>query len=206
MPTRLILVRHGETDGNVEGRTQGRRDVPLNARGRRQAAALAERLRGRPLVAVVSSPSTRCLATAEAIAAPHALAVTTDARLAEIDQGVFEGLTGEEMRRADPAFMARWRAEDPTDLRIPGGESMGEVQRRMVAACEAIAAAWPEGVVAVVSHNLATRAFLCAALDVPLAAFRRIRHELASFAEVERLEGGGWLVTRLNERCHVSAD
>lgn len=206
MTLRLYLVRHGQTDGNVEGRSQGHREVPLNERGRRQAAAIGERLRPRPLVAVYASPLGRSLATAEAIAAPHGLDVVPDARLAELDHGILDGLTGEELRRDYAQFLAQWREGDPAELAMPGGESMGDAQRRMVVAMEAIAAEHPDGEVAVVSHNLATRAFLCYALGVPLVTFRRFRHDLASFAEIERLAGGGWLVARLNEQCHLPGD
>ena len=205
MTLRMYLVRHGETDGNAEGRSQGRRDVPLNDVGRRQAAAIGERMRDRLLVGVYSSPLARCAATAEAIAVHHAVQVQHDARLAELDHGLLDGLTSEELRRDHAEFLARWRADDPTDLAMPGGESMGDAQRRMVETTEAIAALHSDGEIAVVSHNLATRAFLCHALGVPLVTFRRFRHEVASFAELERLPNGGWLVVRLNEQCHLDA-
>lgn len=206
MTLHLYLVRHGQTDGNVEGRSQGLRDVPLNEHGRRQAAAIGERLRDRPLVAVFASPLARSMATAEAIAAPHGLDVQPDDRLAELDHGLLDGLTSEEMRRDYADFLAQWRDGDPADLVMPSGESMRDAQRRMIAATEAIAERWPDGEVVVVSHNLATRAFLCHALGVPLATFRRFRHDLASFAEIERLPRGGWLVVRLNEQCHLSGE
>lgn len=204
MTLRLFLVRHAQTDGNAEGRSQGLRDVPLNAFGARQAAALGERFRDRPLAAVYASPLLRGVATAQAIADPHGLAVRSDTRLAELDHGLLDGLTGEEMRRDYADFLAQWRDGDPADLVMPGGESMREAQRRMVAATEAIAASWPEGEVVAVSHNLATRAFLCAALGVPISTFRRFRQDLAAFTELERLPDGGWMVVRLNERCHLS--
>ena len=129
MTTRLLLVRHGETDGNAAGQAQGRRDVPLNATGRRQAAARAEALRADTLAAVVSSPSARCVETAGAIAAPHGLAVRTDPRLQELDQGTLDGLTMDEMRVEAADFLRHWRTDDPTDLRMPGGETLGEAQR-----------------------------------------------------------------------------
>lgn len=203
MTLRLFLVRHGQTDGNAEGRSQGLRDVPLNDLGRAQAAAVGTRLGSRALVAVYASPLARSVATAEAIAAPLGLEVRVDARLGELDYGDLDGLTGEELRRDYADFLEQWLEADPADLTMPGGESMREAQRRMVAATEAMVEQHPDGEVAVVSHNLATRAFLCYALGVPMASFRRFRHDLASFAEIERLSNGGWLVVRLNEHCHL---
>ena len=203
MTTRLLLVRHGETDSNVEGRTQGRRDVPLNDHGRRQAAALAEMLHGYEPSALYSSPATRARETADAVAAALGLVVVVDERLAELDQGELDGLTREELRERAPDFLRRWMTEDPATLRMPGGESMGDAQRRMVAVVVAIVEAHPEGTVVLVSHNLALHALLCHALGVPLATFRRFRHDLASLTVVEVHGGGEFAVVTLNEQCHL---
>ena len=203
MTTRLLLVRHGETDSNVEGRTQGRRDVPMNEHGHRQAAALAEMLRGYKPSALYSSPATRARETADAVAAAIGLEVVVDERLAELDQGELDGLTREELRERAPDFLRRWTTEDPATLRMPGGESMGDAQRRMVAATEAIVDAHPESTVVLVSHNLALHALLCHALGVPLAVFRRFRHDLASLTVVEVHDGGEFAVVTLNEQCHL---
>ena len=205
MTTRLLLVRHGETDGNAAGRAQGRRDVALNATGRRQASARAETLRARPLAAVVASPSTRCVETATAIAAPHGLTVRTDARLQELDQGTLDGLTMEEMRAEAADFLRRWRIEDPTDLRMPGGETLGEAQARMVDACRDVARLFPDTEVAIVSHNLALKALLCHALGVSLAGFRHLQIDLASLSVVDVGPDGVWTVIGINERCRVDA-
>ena len=206
MTLRLYLVRHGQTDGNAEGRSQGRRDVPLNALGERQAAAVGARFASRPIVAVYASPLARCLATASAIAAPHGLPVGTDDRLVELDHGLLDGLSSAELRRDYPDVLAQWRGDAARDLVMPGGESMRQAQERFVAATEAIVARHPDGEVVVVSHNLATRAFICAAMGVPLPTFHRFRHELAAFAEVERLDDDGWQVLRLNEQCHLEPE
>jgi broad specificity phosphatase PhoE len=203
MTLRLLLVRHGETDANAAGRSQGHRDVPLNERGRVQSRALATWLLDEPLAAVYSSDSSRSLDTARVIAEPHGLEVAVDPRLRELDQGELDGLTGPEMREQHPEFLRAWRGDDPGDLRIPGGETLHELQQRMVEAVEEMAHTHPDATVVAVSHNLATRVLLCHALHVPLASFRRIRHEVASLAEVEvRLEDW-WTVVRMNEQCHL---
>jgi broad specificity phosphatase PhoE len=201
--TRLLLVRHGETDSNAEGRTQGRRDVPLNARGRRQAAALAEMIRKHEPAAVYSSPASRARATAGAIAGALELDVTVDERLAELDQGELDGLTGAEMRERYPDVLRRWRDEDPAEFRIPGGESMGDAQLRMVAAAESIAKAHPDETVVIASHNLALHALICHALGTPLASFRQFRQDLAALTIVEVYDDGAFAIVTLNERCHL---
>ena len=204
MTTTLYLIRHGETDDNARRVSQGRRDVPLNARGRAQAAAVATWFDGRLLTQVVSSPSSRARDVADAIGAGRGLTVDEDERLVEFDQGELDGLPLEEMRERYSDFLERWRNDDPTDLRMPGGETFGEVQRRMVEACEAIAAANLGGAAAVVSHNFALRAALCHALDVPLSNFRRLRTDLASVSVVTVEPGEWWRVEGLNEQCHIA--
>ncbi|MBM4416487.1 MAG: histidine phosphatase family protein [Chloroflexi bacterium] len=221
---RLLLIRHGQTDGNAAGRTQGRREVDLNDRGRAQALALAERVRPLQPAALYASPASRAQQTAAAIAAACGVPIVTDDRLAEVDHGELDGLTGEEMRVRHPDFLRRWRDEDPTTLRIPGGESMDEAQQRMRLAIAAIRDAAqrvgaPSGaptrdglavrnqvVVAVVSHNLALHALLCHALGVPLRAFRQFRVDLASLSIVELRDDDRWAVVQLNEQCHLPVD
>lgn len=203
MTTRVYLARHGETDDNAGGRTQGRREVPLNDRGRRQAAALAEALRDAPLAAVMSSPSERCRETARPVAAAHGLEVRVDERLLEIDQGDLDGLSFEDMRRDHAEFLRRWRTGDPTDVRMPGGETLGEAQCRVVEALEDLAREFPEQAVAVVGHNLAIKALLCRALAVPLAGFRRLRTDTGSLAVVEVRLDAPWTVVGINDRCHL---
>ena len=85
MPTRLVLVRHGQTEANAGGRTQGRADNALTEVGRAQAAALARTLSAFGLAAVYSSPSSRAAVTAEAIAAASGVAVRLDERLYEVE-------------------------------------------------------------------------------------------------------------------------
>ncbi len=202
--TRLYLVRHGETDSNLEGRTQGARDVPLNDLGRLQAQAVATKLSSAGLSAVHASTSSRALDTAAPIAAAHGVKVAPDARFAELDQGDLDGLTSEELRHQHTDFLQRWRTEDPATLRMPGGETLGEVQERMVAAATtAVAAADDDAAIAIVSHNLALRSLLCHILDVPLAAFRRFHHDVAAIAEVEASADTNWFVLGLNEHCEV---
>lgn len=202
--TRLFLVRHGETDGNATGRTQGRRDVPLNATGRAQAGAVGALLTDLGPTAVYSSTSSRARATAAAIAAPLGLTVTADERLSEVDHGDLDGMNGEEMRARYADFVERWREDDGVDVPIPGGESMRQAQARMVRAVNEIVATHRGEVVAIVSHNLALRTLLCRALGVPLQAWRRFRVDLASLSTVEVRDGDRWAVVGLNERCHLT--
>ncbi|MDJ1122330.1 histidine phosphatase family protein [Olsenella sp. YH-ols2217] len=116
---RLLVVRHGETPWNVENRVLGRTDVPLNERGRAQAAELARHLADERICAVFSSPSSRAFETAEAVAAGRGLTVVPDDRLLERDFGIYEGTPrgGEEYQAAKRQFFKR----------LPEGESYGDM-------------------------------------------------------------------------------
>tara|TARA_Y100000588_G_scaffold227058_1_gene240867 strand:- start:2536 stop:3156 length:621 start_codon:yes stop_codon:yes gene_type:complete len=205
MAVTLYLVRHGETEDNALGIPQGLRDVPLNNRGRFQAEAVAGWFRSRDLTALISSPLLRTRDVARAIGAAKDIDVQEDIRLVEFDQGDLDGMPIPEARRRYPDFIERWRTEDPTDLRMPGGETYGEVQARMVEIIEEVAGKHPNGSVAMVTHNLAIKAALCHGFDVPLSVFRRIRIDLAAVSVVEVEPERRWRVSLMNERCHVDS-
>jgi probable phosphoglycerate mutase len=200
---RLLLVRHGETDSNVEGRSQGRREVPLNDHGRRQVLAVASALSGHGIVAAVASPTERARETGEAIARAAGIELEIDERLTELDQGELDGLTPPEMRERAPDFLRRWAEEDPADLQMPGGESLAQAQARMVEVVTAVAGAHDRETVVVVSHNLALKSFLCHAFGVPLASFRSFRVDVASVSTVDFHDDGAFSVVQLNDRCHI---
>lgn len=165
--TTLWLVRHGQTDWNVEGRYQGQTDVPLNAAGLAQAHALAAELAGRPFDAVYSSDLQRARITAEIIARPLRLPVQTDIHLREINQGQWEGQIYKHLVARFQAEMLARRG-DPNGFRPPDGESVAEVAARVAQAIDAIACAHPDGQVIVVSHALALATLICQANQIPL--------------------------------------
>ena len=155
----LYFCRHGETQANVEKRFQGPgTDTPLTAKGREQARTLARLLRrdwpDPASLSFVSSPLPRAQITMEIVLAALRLpiaAFSTDARLQEIDLGIWDGLTGEEARALDPALFDR-RVHDKWNVHVPGGENYAEVAAR--------AADWVESLSAdtfAVSHGALTR-------------------------------------------------
>jgi broad specificity phosphatase PhoE len=152
--THLILIRHGETDWNVEGRWQGHADVPLNERGRAQAEELAESLAGDRIGAIYASDLLRTVETAGPLARSQGLEIRIDPRLREIDQGEWQGLLIDEIQtRYAEEF--RLRRENPLEVAPPGGETALQVQERVLAAVQDILAAHPGGTVAIVSHGFA---------------------------------------------------
>lgn len=160
----LVLVRHGRTEANVDGLLLGRRDVPLDDVGRRQAAAVARALcdqRRRPVDQVITSPLGRARETAEPIAAAAGAPIVIDDRWIELDYGELDGLTTAEV---DDQTWAAWRA-DPTYV-VTGGESLTEVGLRVARACEQLASGPSEEDVIVVSHVSPIKAAVAWALGV----------------------------------------
>ena len=131
--TDVLLARHGETDDNAQARFQGRRNPPLNARGRAQAAELAEAMAGEGFVALYASPLLRARQTAEIVAQRIGLEPVYDERFMEADVGDWAGLLYEEVVAGHPGAFEAWRAADP-DFRFPGGESVAEQAARVAEA------------------------------------------------------------------------
>ena len=202
---RLILVRHGETEHNRGGLTLGRADVPLNERGRAQARAVAASFTRAP-AAIYASPLSRAFETASAIGAATGVDVVMEPDLVEMDVGEMEHLAGAVLRERYPEFLRSWLSSDAADARMPGGETLREVQDRAWHAIERMQAAHPDAdaEVVAVTHNFVILTAVCRALNLPLAEFRRIRHGLASRTLIDLREGGATLI-QLNDYAHLLA-
>ncbi len=129
----IALARHGETDYNAQRRFQGQGDVPLNSRGIEQARELAKVARERQWAALWASPILRARQTAEIVAEAIGLGPRYDARFAEHDVGDWQDRLFDDVERESPQLWARWQAGGE-DWRFPGGESLAEQQKRVVAA------------------------------------------------------------------------
>ena len=169
--TRIVAVRHGETDWNAELRMQGQLDAALSARGRWQAGRVAEALAEDGIEAIVASDLARAHDTALAIAARTGLPVATDAGLRERCFGVFEGSTYAEIDARWPDAAARWRRHDP-DFGPDGGETLRDFCARAVAAAARIAAGHAGRTIALVTHGGVLDCLYRAALGLDLAAPR----------------------------------
>ena len=121
---RIILIRHGETTWNIEGRYQGQEDTPLSERGRKQGLLLAEALREIPIDLCISSPLQRSYQTCRFCADLHGLPVATDERLTEINHGSWEGVLAGDIAKRYPTEFALWHTQ-PEKVQMPdGGESL----------------------------------------------------------------------------------
>jgi len=170
--TTLLLARHGESDWNRARRWQGFADRPLTARGRAQAAALAERLEKFPLDAVYSSDLVRAGSTAQAVAEAQGLEVVQLPALREVDVGEWQGLTRDEAEDRFPDGFRRWQAGGTGWEK---GETYGEMSARVLKTVTRITRDHEGGRVLIVSHGGPIRAIHAAALGIEVEAYRRIR-------------------------------
>ena len=199
---RLILVRHGETAWNKEGRFQGQSLVGLNRRGIAQARQVAKALVAMKPAALYSSPLPRSLVTAQEISKELSMPVVPLDGIKEVNLGELEGITGPKMRAQYANVYAAWR-KDPSEVVFPGGESVRQLQERAWRAIQDIESAHPKDLVVAVSHNFAIRAILCHFLGLPLARFHRLRIDLASIS-ILQTNFRSRQVLAVNSRCHLS--
>lgn len=152
--SKVLFIRHGQTDFNLERRLQGAMPVPLNERGRLQSRALAKYLKSIPIDAIYTSPRSRALETAQIISAVLGREAREDERLAEIAFGDFEGHTFAEVEALFPAAYRKWES-GYRPFRVPGGESRLDVQRRMQAAWDDITSKADLKTIVMVGHSSA---------------------------------------------------
>jgi broad specificity phosphatase PhoE len=165
--THFCLIRHGQTDWNLEGRYQGQSDVPLNEAGRSQAYELARQLKDQTFAALYSSDLKRASETAEIIATAIGISYSLDVRFREINQGEWEGQQVEVIK-ARYAGLWNMRTVDPASVRPPGGETVGEVANRAAMAMDDLARLHPRAKVLVVSHGLTLATIICQVRGIPV--------------------------------------
>lgn len=165
--TKIWLVRHGQTDSNLEGRFQGQLDIPLNDTGRDQARILADSLAEKKFHAVYSSDLLRARQTAEIITGRINLPIKIDKRLREIYLGDVEGLLYSEVKD-QYGYALFERIENPVDSRMPGGESVAEIAVRFKEAIDDIACMHPGESVLVATHGLVIATMLCRVRGYPM--------------------------------------
>ncbi|MDI6098109.1 bifunctional RNase H/acid phosphatase [Actinoplanes sp. NEAU-A12] len=202
--TRIILVRHGATPLTSQGRYSGRGDVPLTDEGEAQAMAAAGRVAGisREVAAVLSSPLSRCVRTAELIAAEAGgLPVTIMNDLIECDFGEWEARTFAEVQERWPAEMSAWLAS--TSVAPPGGESFQAVAKRVRGAMATVLSAYPGKVVVLVSHVSPIKLILRDALAAGDAFLHRLFLDAAGVSTMDVWPDGNIAVRSVNETAHL---
>jgi alpha-ribazole phosphatase/probable phosphoglycerate mutase len=184
----IYIVRHGETDWNIENRMQGHTDVPLNEKGRKQAEEIARDLKDVHFDIIYTSPLTRAYETATIINKQHKVPIIKDTALQERQFGLLEGKTYEEVNKFHPAliFSETWNYPD---YRPPGGESVNDISKRIHNFTKQILKTNSGKSILLVSHGVALRILVGSFLGTPPEQLERLRMKNASLTIIE-ISGG----------------
>jgi broad specificity phosphatase PhoE len=210
--TRLILIRHGQTAWNAspslpgathagKERFRGRTDLPLDDTGQAQAYALADRLEREPMEALYASPLLRTQQTIAPLADRLGLPIEPEKGLLDINYGRFQGLTHSEAAAAHPELYSLWRTS-PSQVRFPGGESLPDVQTRILALLQELPCRHPQGTVALAGHQIVNKVAVCTLLGLDLDQIWRVQQDPGSMNVFQQV-GGVWHTLRLNDICHL---
>jgi 2,3-bisphosphoglycerate-dependent phosphoglycerate mutase len=202
--TQVIVVRHGETRWNLEGRRQGHLDSPLTARGIAQAESLARRLKSFTFMSLYSSDSGRAYHTAQIISRATDHKIIVDERLREKNLGIFQGLTDEEIRQTHPDTYQLLRTLGP-DYVIPGGESTRQQFERNIRCLEQIAGRHLGEAVVVVTHGGVLSALFRHTLSIPLGAPRRFEFTNGSI-NIFAYRDGCWFLQTWGDNGHLEPE
>ena len=200
--TRIILVRHGETTWNIEGRYQGQEDTPLSERGLKQGQLLAEGLRNIPIDLAISSPLKRSYQTCKFCADLHNLPVATDERLLEINHGSWEGVLASDIQKQYPVEFAQWHSEPEKVVMPGGGESLEDVRKRVRAAFDEYVVKYPDKTILVAAHDAVNKAIICDILGLGMEHFWQIKQDNTCINVLEYNEGV-WRTVLLNSTNHM---
>jgi alpha-ribazole phosphatase len=201
--TRLLLVRHGHTKLNNANRFWGKTDVELSEDGIQQAERLRYRLATQEIHHVYSSSLSRARLSAEIIARGHGLKVTACPELNELNFGLVEGLSYEEIGRLHPELGAELEAWSPSP-HFPGGESFDKLNGRVGKFLPRLKKHKPEETVLIVAHAGPLRLIVCNLLGIDTRYWRRMHLDFGSLSIMETYPQGA-ILRRLNDVSHYDA-
>jgi alpha-ribazole phosphatase len=198
---KLLLVRHGETDWNLAQRFQGHSDMPLNPVGCQQALALADRLASQPSDCIYSSDLQRAAATARIIS-NGTIEIRTDARLREMNFGLWEGLTYQEIEQKYTDVLSAWE-NDPFQNSPTHGETLGQLVQRVRSVLDELCEKYRDETVLVVAHGGVLQTLICLALNLPPGMYWQFHLSPASLSELSFYPAGA-ILNLLNDRSHLA--
>jgi len=200
--TKILLTRHGHVAGIAPPRFRGREPLELSGLGRRQAAAVAERIADsfQPSK-IYTSPLSRCVATGAAIAKACSIGAEICDDLNDLDYGAWQFKTFEQAKEADPALFGAWFAS-PQVARFPNGESLQDLAARTANALRFVLARHPGDTIVLVGHDSVNRVLLMQCLDLALSAYWRIAQAPCCLNEID-VDGAAVVLLRMNETRHL---
>ncbi|MBA7686937.1 Phosphoserine phosphatase 1 [subsurface metagenome] len=199
--SKLLLVRHGNTKGNSAERFWGQTDVELSDAGRKQVEQLRDRLADEKIDVIYTSRLRRASVSAEIIDSRHQLDVIICPELLEINFGKVEGLTFKEISQLYPELVKAWPTRDLT-FRYPEGESLGDINNRVIKFLARLEKHAPEETILIVAHSGILRLLICHLLRIEPLNSRKLRTDLASLSIVETYPQGA-ILNLLNDVSHL---
>jgi len=202
--TRIILIRHGQTEWNRVERFRGRADVPLNETGLKQAEATGIRVAKmwKP-TAIYSSPLSRAVKTAEATARHFGLTVQVHEGLADIDYGDWQGLSPDEVRARWAGILDAWY-NAPHLAKIPNGETLSDLRERAMKTVNELAARHAGKTILLLGHTVINRIILLGVLGLGNERFWRIKQDTCAINLFD-VEDGDYTLVSLNDTCHLDS-
>ena len=199
----IVLLRHGATDWNLQGRCQGSSDRQLTEVGLHQAEQIATQLGNETIDAIYSSSLERARQTAALVSRPHNLPVIIEDDVRELDHGELEGLTFNEIKAKFSEFLTIWRTA-PAELQIPGGERLADVAERAWRALSRIAQRHQtDQTVVVVSHNFPILGVVCRVTGTDLNNYRSFHLDPCGVTRITQHRNGLWEVTHVNSKPYT---
>jgi len=200
--TSIILVRHGQTEWNRIERFRGRADIPLNETGLAQAEATGKRIAAEwHPIAVYTSPLSRSVKTAEAIAGHFNMEVQPHPGLVDIDYGQWQGLSPVEARQRWPEDIDAWYSR-PHMAHIPGGETLDDLRRRAMHTVNELAARHAGETIVLVGHTVINRIILLGVLGLGNHRFWHLKQDTCAINVFES-ENDDFVLVSLNDTCHL---
>jgi broad specificity phosphatase PhoE len=202
----IIITRHGETDWNVQKIFRGHADIDLNLTGRKQAELLAQYLKDTKLDAIYSSPLERALRTAQIVAGQqHRLRMETDLDLVDFDYGEWQGVSEEDVKKKYAELYDRWQKE-PFRVKMPGGESLNEVKKRVQRALNQITSEYESGTVLIVSHRIVMKVLILNLLGLDTSHMGNIKLDACGLTVFNyEKDTNRFIMTRFNETCFLNS-
>ncbi|HVN95672.1 MAG TPA: histidine phosphatase family protein [Syntrophorhabdaceae bacterium] len=197
-PTRVFLVRHGETLDEETGKVyKGTIDIPLSRKGIERIEKVADYLAPYPLAALYTSALSRCIESASIIGRPHKLSAHIDERFNELHFGKWEGLSFHEIEKTYPVLFPLW-LKDPVSNTPPGGEALLDAQKRATKAFEEIVDRHKGGSIAIVCHAGILKIIISTLLNLSLTALYKLSQDYGCVDIIDMYDDNSGVIKLLN--------
>lgn len=200
--SKLYLIRHGETEWNLYNKTQGCRDIPLNDNGRHQSMMLARRMSVYNIDKIYSSDLRRAVETASYIAEILKKDIIRMKEFREINFGLWEGLTFEEIKKNYPEEHKVWK-ETPHNAKIPGGEMLKDVYERVMIGLKKVLDESSNQDIVIVSHGGPIKLMVLGLLGIDISKYNRFRQDNTAVNIIEIYENRNAVLTLYNDTRHL---